>query len=293
MSAFHYSEFTTRNLGFVTEAEQERLRTGCVFVCGTGGMGGAAVMSLIRAGLGHMILADIDSFEVSNLNRQLFATLKTVGQDKAEATAAACRLINPEARIEVLGHDWPDQVDSACAEASAVINGTDDLGASLLLYRTARAQGRPIIDAYASPLPSVYVTGPRDPSPEERLEFGTRGTAWDAIAPEHEGRAMLAEAEYVMTHSSSRHHVDLAIAGEVVAGTRSRPSFAPMVTMAGTLMAGEALAALMGRAPGADFRGWFLNPHRGRVERPKPAWLAALLRPLVRREMTRLLGPDS
>jgi molybdopterin-synthase adenylyltransferase len=46
MPAFSYAEFTKRNIGFVTEAEQARLRQARVFVCGTGGMGGAALLAL-------------------------------------------------------------------------------------------------------------------------------------------------------------------------------------------------------------------------------------------------------
>ena len=71
MTGFTYQEFTTRNLGFVSAEEQTRLRNASVFVCGTGGMGGSAIMTLIRAGVGRLILADLDAFEVSNLNRQL------------------------------------------------------------------------------------------------------------------------------------------------------------------------------------------------------------------------------
>ena len=75
MTAFSYSEFITRNIGFVTAAEQERLRTARVFVCGAGGMGGACLQALVRAGVGAFGVADIDVFELSNLNRQVFADL--------------------------------------------------------------------------------------------------------------------------------------------------------------------------------------------------------------------------
>ena len=289
MTDFSYAEFTTRNLGFVTAAEQTRLQDACVFVCGAGGMGGAAIMNLIRAGVGKLILADLDGFEVSNLNRQLFATLDTVDQLKAHATRAACLRINPTADIEVLEANWPDHVARAVTASHVVINGTDDLAASLLLYRTARQIGRTVIDAYASPLPSVYVTGPTDPMPEEWLGYPTVGTAWDALTAEMRADTMLAEATHVMIHSSSKRYIDLALAGEMLAGTRSRMSFAPMVIMAGTLMAGEAFNVLLNRPPGADHRGWFFNPHRGRVERPKPAWLAACIKPLVRREIAKLM----
>lgn len=289
MTGFSYSEFTTRNLGFVSEAEQKSLKGARVFVCGTGGMGGSATMTLIRAGVGHLILADIDEFEISNLNRQLFATLDTVDQNKAQATRDQCLRINPEAQIEVLGANWSDDVNRLVSSSDVVINGTDNLGASLLLYRSARKHGRKVIDAYASPLPSVYVTAPEDPMPEEWLGFPTLGTAWDAISPDMHAETVLAEATHVMIHSSSRHYIDLDLAGEMVAGTRSRMSFAPMVIMAGTLMAGEALNIILKRSRGADHRGWFLNTHLGKIERPKNKFTTMIMKPFVRRKLLKMM----
>ncbi|WP_104666801.1 HesA/MoeB/ThiF family protein [Ensifer adhaerens] len=290
-SAFSYQAFTTRNIGFVTEAEQRRLHEATVFVCGTGGMGGACIQALARVGIGRLILADIDSFELSNLNRQVFCFADTIGMPKAEATRDLCLKINPDLNVTVFGRDWTDHVEALVGEASVVVNGTDDLGASLLLYRVSRDIGRTVVDAYASPLPSVYVTRPQDPMPEERLGYPTVGTAWNALTAEQRTDAFLREAEYVMVHSSSRHHVDLSLAGEVIAGTRSRMSFAPMVISTGTLMAYEAIHAVLGRPQSADCRGWFFNPHAGRVERPRNALVATLLRPLVRRYLMRLAAP--
>ena len=287
---FDYGEFTTRNIGFVTEAEQAKLQGSTVFVCGTGGMGGAAIQALVRLGVGHLILADIDAYEVSNLNRQVFCTLDHVDAHKAEATKAQCLRINPECQIEVFKEDWPDHVEALVGKASVVINGTDNLGASLLLYRTSKALGRPVIDAYASPLPSVYVTRPGRPMPEERLGYPTIGTRWDALTEDQRNESFLAEATHVMLHSSSRHHIDLDLAGEVAAGKRSRMSFAPMVITTGNLMAYETLGLLLGRDSATDERGWFFNPYKARVERPWPAPIAALLKPLVARELRRMIG---
>ena len=289
--AFSYDTFTTRNIGFVSEAEQQRLAQATVFVCGTGGMGGACIQALVRAGVGRLVLADIDRFEMSNLNRQVFCFADTIGRPKAEATRDLCLKINPGLDITVYGADWTDHVEELIAGADVVVNGTDDLGASLLLYRTARRLGRIVIDAYASPLPSIYVTRAQDPMPEERLGYPTVGTAWNALTADQRAEAFLREAEHVMLHSSSRHHVDLSLAGDVVAGKRSRMSFAPMVITTGMLMAYEALHAILGKPRGADCRGWFFNPHAGRIERPRNALVAALLRPLVRRYLMRLAAP--
>ncbi len=288
MTGFSYEEMTTRNIGFVTPAEQVRLRDATVFVCGTGGMGGACILSLARIGIGHLVIADIDHFDWSNLNRQVFAFTDTIGQHKAEATAAILARINPELQVTVFRNDWPAHAADAIARAAVTVNGTDDLGAALLLYRTARAAGKTMIDAYASPLPSVYVTQATDPPHEARLGYPTRGTPWDAITPDQRAQAFLREAEHVVLHSSSRDYIDLGMVGDVVAGRRSRMSFAPMVITTGQLMAYEVVNAVLGRPHGADNRGWFLNPYKGRVEKPRNAVLTALLRPVVRQFLNSL-----
>lgn len=287
---FDYAEFSTRNIGFVTEEEQTRLRDSTIFVCGTGGMGGACVMALARAGVGGLILSDIDAFEISNLNRQAFAFLDTIDRHKAEATRDVCLTINPELRITVYREDWVDHVEDAVRRSAIVVNGTDDLAASLLLYRTARALGKSVVDAYASPLPSIYVTNARDPMPEERLNYPTQGTDWNRLTDDQRQEAFLREAEYVILNSSSRHHVDLELAGEVAAGKRSRMSFAPMVLTTGNLMAYEALAGALGRPHGAGCRGWFFNPYAGRVERPRNRLVAALMKPVVRRFLHQMMA---
>ncbi len=285
-----YAELTTRNNGFVTEAEQEKLRRATVFVPGCGGMGGACIMALARMGVGRLILADLDGFERSNINRQLFAWEHTIDEHKAEATARLCRDINPEMEVEVHHADWADQAEALIGQADIVVNGTDDLGASLRLYRTARALGRTVVDAYASPLPSVYVTRPSDTPHEVRLGYPTEGTAPDALTDDQRTAAFLREAEWVVLNSSSRHYIDTNLIGEVIEGKRGRPSFAPMVISTGMLMAYEVSNGVMGRPHGADNRGWFFNPYKARVERPLTPMLAALLRPFVRRYLAGLMA---
>jgi molybdopterin/thiamine biosynthesis adenylyltransferase len=287
---FSYAEFVNRNLGFVDAQGQEKLRTATVFVCGTGGMGGAAVLALARAGIGRLILADIDSFEIGNMNRQVFAFMNTVGKHKAEATADLIHTINPQIETVVYKDDWPDHAAKSIAASAVTINGTDDLAAGLLLYRTARDAGKAVIDAYASSLPSVYVTRPGDPMPEERLGYPTIGTAWDALSAEQRGEAFMREIEHVMVNSSARKYIDMALAGEMAAGKRKRMSFAPMVITTGMLMAYEVIAVILGQQTKTDCRGWFFNPYEGKVERPLPGFLSAIVTPIARREIAKLVN---
>ena len=73
------------------------------------------------------------------------------------------------------------------------------------------------------------------------------------------------EVEYVMTNSSSVKYIDLDIAAEFIAGKRSRMSLAPMVITAGNMMAYEALFTILGKRGGADDRGYFWNPEKGKI----------------------------
>jgi len=287
---FDYAEFTTRNFGFVSHEEQTRLRNSAVFVAGVGGMGGACFASLVRAGVGRIGLADIDQFEISNFNRQVFASLDTLGQDKAAASEAAALRINPEILLERFGAEWTARLDDIAGRYKVIVNGCDDVAASVALYRAARTHGVTVIDAYASPLPSVIVVRPDAPRPEERLGYPTLGKPWDGLTVEETRSAFLKELEYVLTHSSSAFHVDLGAAAEMAAGKRSRMSFAPMVVTTGNLMAYEALQALMGRRSRTDHRGWFLNPYSAKVERPLLPPIAFAKGLLVRRFMSRMLA---
>lgn len=290
MNAFSYDEFVTRNLGFVTAEEQAKLRAARVFIPGVGGMGGAAFMLLVRAGVGHFAIADLDTFEVSNLNRQLFATLDTVGHQKVEAAAAGARRINPDIQLEVMGAEWIDRIEDLATQHPVIVNGTDDSKAGVRMYRVAREKRATIIDAYAATLPSVYVVRPDDPRPEERMRYPTVGKDWTAITDDDRQLCLMRELEWALTHSNTHKYVDLDIAAELAAGKRKRFSFAPMVVTTGALMAYEAIRLILGRPGGADHRGYFFNPHDLRVEKPLPWPLSAAKGALVRRFMAKMTG---
>jgi NADH/NAD ratio-sensing transcriptional regulator Rex len=286
---FSYEEFTHRNIGFVTEAEQARLRAARVLICGVGGMGGACLQSLARAGVGHFALADFDAFDVSNLNRQVFANLDNIGIPKIEATVAQLKRINPEVQLQTMGAEWTQQLDRLLEHYKVVVNGMDDIAAGIVLYRKAREHGATIIDAYTAPLPSVIVVQPTDVRPEQRLGYPTQGLAVDKISTDVTQACLGLEIEYVLVHSSAARHVELGVAKDLLAGKRKRMSFAPMVITTGNLMAFEVLKLILDRKLLADARGYFFNPWTMRVEMPRNLLVASVMRVFVRRFIARLM----
>lgn len=263
-----YQEMYGRNIGFVSEKEQELLRSTPVFICGVGGMGGACLYSLIRSGFENLGLADIDQFEISNLNRQVFATLQTIGGDKAQTAVEQSRFLNPSAQLKNWGSDWLEKIDQIMSEYKIIVNGTDDLKASLLLYRKAQEHGCTVIDAYTAPLPSVYITRPTDPRPEQRLGFPTVGRSLASLTEEDLNACKLAEVIFVMTNSSSIQHIDFNVAMDMVSGKRPRMSLAPMVITTGNLMAYQVLYLVLNKKTTVGCEGLFLNPLLGTCEKP-------------------------
>jgi hypothetical protein len=135
---------TQRNIGLLSAEEQARLRSLAVAVAGCGGVGGAAAHFLARLGVGELRLADPETFELSNVNRQFAAYTDTVGANKAEAVADELRRINPALAVTVWTEGiGPGMVGPFLDGAGAVVDALDfwSLGTERLLHREAARRG--------------------------------------------------------------------------------------------------------------------------------------------------------
>jgi len=101
MTPFDYDRAFSRNIGWVTRDEQRRLRGKRVAIAGLGGVGGFHLLTLTRLGVGAFHIADFDTFDLVNFNRQAGAAMSTLGRSKAEVMAEQARDINPELDIKI------------------------------------------------------------------------------------------------------------------------------------------------------------------------------------------------
>ncbi len=131
------------------EEAMETLRRSHVAVFGLGGVGSYAVEALVRSGVGELTLVDEDSVAVSNLNRQLEALHSTIGRSKAEAIAARCRDINPDAVLHpIVGRYEADSREQFfAAHYDYIVDAIDLVSCKLDLIETAIARAIPIISA--------------------------------------------------------------------------------------------------------------------------------------------------
>lgn len=77
----------------------ERLKNSHIIVFGLGGVGSSAVEALVRAGVGELTLVDFDTVDITNLNRQIIATQRTIGNFKADVMKERALSINPDIKI--------------------------------------------------------------------------------------------------------------------------------------------------------------------------------------------------
>jgi len=126
MSRFIYNEAFSRNIGWVTVAEQQILRRKRVAIAGLGGVGGVHLITLARLGVGAFHIADFDAFDLVNFNRQSGALLSTLGRAKADVLAEMAKDINPELDLQIFAEGVsPANLDKFLKGADLYVDGLD------------------------------------------------------------------------------------------------------------------------------------------------------------------------
>lgn len=127
----------------------EQLKNSHVAVFGIGGVGGHAVDALARSGVGQITIVDSDEVAVSNINRQLIATTKTVGRKKVEVMKEHLLEINPEMIVNEQDcfflPETKNQFDFS--KFDYVIDAVDTVTAKLALVESCKEAGVPIISS--------------------------------------------------------------------------------------------------------------------------------------------------
>lgn len=147
---FNYDRAFSRNIGWVTEAEQARIQSARVAVAGLGGVGGAHVLTLARLGIGNFNLSDFDEFDVHNLNRQAGAFMPLMGHKKLDTIAKMAVDINPEAMVRTFPEGVTAQnVDDFLKDVDVYVDGLDffALPARRIVFAKCREKGIPALTA--------------------------------------------------------------------------------------------------------------------------------------------------
>lgn len=125
----------------------KKLKSSTVAVFGIGGVGSYTAEALVRGGIGNLFLFDGDIVSQTNINRQLVATVKTIGMPKIQVAADHCKEVNPEVNITAeqlfFDHENADRIDFS--KFDYIVDAIDTVSSKILLIEKAKSAGVPVI----------------------------------------------------------------------------------------------------------------------------------------------------
>ena len=167
----------------------EKLHNAKIAIFGIGGVGSFVVEGLVRAGVQNFVLVDNDKISLTNLNRQLIATQKTIGKDKVEVAKERILDINPKAKVEVFKEFFlpNSNTNIITKELTYVVDCIDTVTAKIEIVMQCKNLKIPIISAMGTgnklnPLKlevtDIYKTNVCPLAKVMRKELRKRNTSW-------------------------------------------------------------------------------------------------------------------
>jgi molybdopterin/thiamine biosynthesis adenylyltransferase len=128
------------------EEGQEKLKKSRVFIAGSGGLGSPAAIYLTAAGVGTIRIADHDTVELSNLNRQVMHWEENIGDSKVESARIKLEKLNTDVSVEAVSETITgDNVSELVGDCDVIVDAMDNLPTRYLLNRTAIEKGIPFV----------------------------------------------------------------------------------------------------------------------------------------------------
>lgn len=125
---------------------QIKLKGSKVLLVGAGGLGNPAAAYLAAAGIGHLTIADGDSIELSNLQRQILFNTADVGQKKADVVSKRLRAMNPDIAVTSFPYYIDaDNVENLVADHHIIIDGSDSFSTRFLVNDACIQLGKPLV----------------------------------------------------------------------------------------------------------------------------------------------------
>ncbi|SFV89548.1 Sulfur carrier protein adenylyltransferase ThiF [hydrothermal vent metagenome] len=126
---------------------QQTLLDSTMLLIGVGGLGSPSAMYLAAAGVGHLILADFDQVELSNLQRQVIHTTGDIGKDKVISAKETISAINPNIKITTLTDLNADNIGEWVQKADIVLDGTDNFDTRFKINQSCVTNKTPLVSA--------------------------------------------------------------------------------------------------------------------------------------------------
>lgn len=241
MPHFSYNEAFSRNIGWLTQQEQDSLRHKRVAIAGLGGVGGVHLLTLGRLGIGKFHLADFDAYDLANFNRQAGATVSTLGQRKLAVMTRQALDINPELEIKGFADGvTDDNLDDFLDGVDIYIDGLDFFAfrARQRVFAACAAKGIPAVTA--APLGMGTAV----------LNFLPGGMRFEEYFRFEDGSEQEMPLRFLLGLAPARMHMRYLVdATTIDLANHKGPSTMMACQLCAGVAATEALKILLGRGP--------------------------------------------
>ncbi len=130
----------------IGDEAQSRLREATVFIAGAGGLGCPVALYLAAAGIGRIVIADMDRVEITNLNRQVLFDETSIGTEKSVAVKERLQRLNPHIRVEAITATIDDSsAGTLVGSADIIVDATDNFTTRYSLNRVACRNAVPLV----------------------------------------------------------------------------------------------------------------------------------------------------
>lgn len=133
------------NFGIMTEKTYNKIINCKIILIGLGGLGGYIANHLVRLGVNNLKLVDYDRYTLSNLNRQLFSSMETVGRYKAEIIKGHLHKINPQCMVEVALSDIKDIQIADMKNFDYIIDAVDNPSTKIYIASLGKKLNIPVL----------------------------------------------------------------------------------------------------------------------------------------------------
>lgn len=141
------NDWLARTKSLIGEDSVALLQKSKVAVIGLGGVGGSACEALCRAGIGSLLIADFDTVDITNLNRQVIATVNSIGSKKTEVMKERLKTINPDINITSVDKFISEESSSEIFDYSPdfIVDAVDSVSAKLYIIKKSQELSIPVI----------------------------------------------------------------------------------------------------------------------------------------------------
>ncbi len=233
----------SRHGSLLSRNEIEKISASTVAIAGIGSVGSCTAELIVRIGAGKIKLADLDTVDLSNLNRQILYDSLDMGLPKTYAALRKLRGVNPFLKVDLFQDINRNNVAMFLKDADIVVDAVDDHLTKVLISRTAREVKIPVLHLNAFGFRMTATTFvPEGISYEELFDLPSRDKSLDLLT-----KATFRPYIQKVTKALSRGMMPDRVISKLVNGQLPHPVFTSASVLAGAMGATEVAKSLTGR----------------------------------------------